>query len=316
MTASQFDRQGNLKHLLSMDGLDQHWITTILDKAESFIGPDGRVTGPKVLEGKTVANLFFEPSTRTRSTFELAAKKLGAWVINLDIDHSSTQKGESIKDTFLTMLAMQCDAIVVRHPQEGTAEYLSTLDDTRVVLNAGDGAHAHPTQALLDLLTIRRHKGNFKQLTVAIVGDIVHSRVARSQIQGLETMGVKSVRLVAPAALMPTSPLSKTAQCFTDVEKGIEGADVIITLRVQHERMTKNHIDPKEYFKTFGLTAQRLKHAKSDAIVMHPGPINRDVEIASDVADGAQSFILKQVTYGLAIRMAVLSLLLGQGTVR
>lgn len=312
MKASQFDRDGHLKHLLSMDGLTPAWITKILDKAESFIGPDGRVSGPKVLEGKTVANLFFEPSTRTRSTFELAAKKLGAWVINLDIDQSSAKKGESIKDTYLTMLAMQCDAIVVRHPQEGTADYLSTLDDTRVVLNAGDGAHAHPTQALLDLLTIRRHKQRFDNLTVAIVGDILHSRVARSQIQGLETMGVKALHLVAPSSLMPTTPLSAHAQCFTDVEQGIRDADVIITLRVQHERMQQGHINPADYFKTFGLTRERLRHAKPDAIVMHPGPINRDVEIADDVADGAQSFILKQVTYGLAIRMAVLSILLGE----
>lgn len=311
MKASQFDRNGKLKHLLTMDGLDSAWITRILDKAETFIGKDGRVSGPKILEGKTVANLFFEPSTRTRSTFELAAKKLGAWVINLDIDQSSAKKGESIKDTYLTMLAMQCDAIVVRHPQEGTAEYLSTLDASRVVLNAGDGAHAHPTQALLDLLTIRRHKKDFKALTVAIVGDVLHSRVARSQIQGLEAMGVKSVRLVAPTALMPKTPLSPNVVCFTDVEEGIKDADVIITLRLQHERMKAAQIDPSDYFRTFGLTLERLKHAHPDAIVMHPGPINRDVEIASDVADGAQSFILKQVTYGLAVRMAVLSLLLG-----
>ncbi len=310
MKSSQFDQQGNLKHLLSMDGLDKALINRILDKAESFIGPDGRVSGPKLLEGKTVANLFFEPSTRTRSTFELAAKKLGAWVINLDIEQSSTQKGESIKDTYLTMLAMQCDAIVVRHPKEGTAEYLASLDDTRVVLNAGDGAHAHPTQALLDLLTIRRHKGDVSQLTVAIVGDILHSRVARSQVAGLEAMGVKALHLVAPAELMPEQPLSKHARCFTDLQTGITGTDVIITLRVQHERMDRLNIDPAEYFKQFGITLDRLRHANKDAIVMHPGPINREVEIASEVADSAQSLILKQVTYGLAVRMAVLAMLL------
>ncbi len=310
MKSSQFDQQGNLKHLLSMDGLDKVLINRILDKAESFIGSDGRVSGPRLLEGKTVANLFFEPSTRTRSTFELAAKKLGAWVINLDIEQSSTQKGESIKDTYLTMLAMQCDAIVVRHPTEGTAEYLASLDDTRVVLNAGDGAHAHPTQALLDLLTIRRHKGDVSQLTVAIVGDILHSRVARSQVAGLEAMGVKALHLVAPAELMPEQPLSKHARCFTDLEAGITGADVIITLRVQHERMDRLNIDPAEYFKQFGITLDRLRHANKDAIVMHPGPINREVEIASEVADSAQSLILKQVTYGLAVRMAVLAMLI------
>ncbi len=310
MKSLQFDQHGQLKHLLSMDGLDKALITKILDKAETFIGKDGRVSGPKILEGKTVANLFFEPSTRTRSTFELAAKKLGAWVINLDIEQSSTQKGESIKDTFLTMLAMQCDAIVVRHPKEGTAEYLASLDDTRSVLNAGDGAHAHPTQALLDLLTIRRHKGDVSQLTVAIVGDILHSRVARSQIAGLEAMEVKTLRLVAPEVLMPKNALSNRAECFTDIQKGIEGADVIITLRVQHERMESTHIDPDHYFKTFGITLDRLKYATLGAIVMHPGPINREVEIASEVADSAQSLILKQVTYGLAVRMAVLALLL------
>jgi aspartate carbamoyltransferase catalytic subunit len=179
-----------------------------------------------------------------------------------------------------------------------------------VVLNAGDGAHAHPTQALLDLLTIRRHKGDVSQLTVAIVGDILHSRVARSQVAGLEAMGVKALHLVAPAELMPEQPLSKHARCFTDLQTGITGTDVIITLRVQHERMDRLNIDPAEYFKQFGITLDRLRHANKDAIVMHPGPINREVEIASEVADSAQSLILKQVTYGLAVRMAVLAMLL------
>lgn len=300
------------KHLLTMEQLTAAQIDTILNKAESFIQPDGRIFSEyPFLQGKTVANLFFEPSTRTRSTFELAAKKLGADVINLDIENSSTKKGESIKDTFLTMLAMQCDAIVIRHPEEGIAEYVAGLSDQISVLNAGDGAHAHPTQALLDLLTIRRHKGGFENVSVAIVGDILHSRVARSQIAGLKAVGVKDIRVVAPQELLPENAASFGVKLFHNLEQGLKGVDVIITLRLQYERMRSTLIkDEREYFDQFGIKASTLKIAKPDAIVMHPGPINREVEISSEVADGAQSLILKQVTYGLAVRMAVLTLLL------
>lgn len=301
-----------LKHLLTMEQLNAAQIDMILNKAESFIQPDGRIYSEyPFLQGKTVANLFFEPSTRTRSTFELAAKKLGADVINLDIENSSTKKGESIKDTFLTMLAMQCDAIVIRHPEEGIAEYVAGLSDQVSVLNAGDGAHAHPTQALLDLLTIRRHKGDFNNLSVAIVGDILHSRVARSQIAGLKAVGVKDIRVVAPQALLPANAESLGVKIFQNLNQGLAGVDVVITLRLQYERMTGALIkDEHDYFNQYGIKSDTLKLAKPDAIVMHPGPINREVEISSEVADGAQSLILKQVTYGLAIRMAVMTLLL------
>jgi aspartate carbamoyltransferase catalytic subunit len=299
------------KHLLTMEQLSAAEIDTILNKAETFIQPDGRISSEyPYLQGKTVANLFFEPSTRTRSTFELAAKKLGAEVINLDIESSSTQKGESIKDTFLTMLAMQCDAVVIRHPEEGIAEYVASLSDQVSVLNAGDGAHAHPTQALLDLLTIRRHKGDFKKLSVAIVGDILHSRVARSQIAGLKAVGVKDIRVIAPRELLPDNADTLGVKLFHDLNAGLSGVDVIITLRLQFERMKGALINDQDaYFKTFGIKTDTLKFAKPDAIVMHPGPINREVEISSEVADGAQSLILQQVTYGLAVRMAVLTLL-------
>jgi aspartate carbamoyltransferase catalytic subunit len=295
-----------------MEQLSADQIDAILNKAETFIQPDGRIFCEyPFLQGKTVANLFFEPSTRTRSTFELAAKKLGADVINLDIENSSTQKGESLKDTFLTMLAMQCDAIVIRHSEEGIAEYVAGLSDQVSVLNAGDGAHAHPTQALLDLLTIRRHKGDFKNLSVAIVGDILHSRVARSQIAGLKAVGVKDIRVIAPLELLPKNADSFGVKLFHNLNEGLTGVDVIITLRLQYERMSGTLIkDEREYFNQFGIKSDTLSIAKPNAIVMHPGPINREVEISSEVADGAQSLILQQVTYGLAVRMAVLTLLL------
>lgn len=303
----------SFKHLLTMEQLTADQIDQILNKAETFIQPDGRIESEyPFLQGKTVANLFFEPSTRTRTTFELAAKKLGAEVINLDIETSSAQKGESIKDTFLTMLAMQCDAVVIRHPEEGIAEYVASLADNISILNAGDGAHAHPTQALLDLLTIRRHKDKFENLSVAIVGDILHSRVARSQIAGLKAVGVKDIRVVAPAELLPNNAESFGVKLFHDLDQGLSGVDVIITLRLQYERMKSDLIkSEQDYFNQYGIKSDTLKLAKPDAIVMHPGPINREVEISSDVADGAQSLILKQVTYGLAVRMAVLTLLLG-----
>ncbi len=303
-----------MKHLLTIDRLGVDEITAILDMAESFIQPDGRIQAIQpVLAGKTVANLFFEPSTRTRTTFELAAKKLGATVVNLNIEMSSTKKRETIKDTFLTMLSMQCDAIVIRHPEAGTAEYLAQLTDGVSVINAGDGAHAHPTQALLDLLTIRRNKGEFSKLSVAIVGDILHSRVARSQLAALKAVGVKDIRIIAPPFLLPEDAEQMGATIYDDLNTGVKDVDVIITLRLQYERMEQGLIkDEQEYFQQFGIKQETLKFAKPDAIVMHPGPINREVEIASEVADGAQSLILQQVTNGLAVRMAVMQILIGQ----
>jgi aspartate carbamoyltransferase catalytic subunit len=300
-----------MKHLLTIDRLSKDEITAILDKAETFIQPDGRITAPEpVLAGKTVANLFFEPSTRTRTTFELAAKKLGALVVNLDIETSSAKKRESIKDTFLTMLAMQCDILVIRHPEAGTAEYLAELTDGVSVINAGDGAHAHPTQALLDLLTIRRNKGDFSKLSVAIVGDVLHSRVARSQLAALKRMGVPDIRIVAPSYLLPEDAEQMGATLYDDLNQGIKDVDVIITLRLQYERMQQGLIkSEQEYFQQYGIKEETLKLAKPDAIVMHPGPINREVEIASEVADGAQSLILQQVSNGLAVRMAVITTL-------
>lgn len=308
----QFDSRGELRHLITTEGMSKALITDILDRSERFIQPDGHIHSPELyLKGKTIANLFFEPSTRTRSTFELAAKKLGATVINLDIAQSSTVKGETIKDTFLTMLAMQCEGVVVRHKEAGTAAYLASLTDGVVVLNAGDGAHAHPTQALLDLLTIRRHKGDLNRLSVAIVGDVLHSRVARSQVHALKAVGVPDIRVVAPSHLLPPEIQSWGVDVHTDLKSGVKDVDVIITLRLQYERMVQGLIkDEREYFQQYGIKEDTLKYAKPDAIVMHPGPINREVEIASEVADGAQSLILKQVTYGLAVRMAVLQMLI------
>lgn len=308
----QFDSRGELRHLITTEGMSKALITDILDRSERFIQPDGHIHSPELyLEGKTIANLFFEPSTRTRSTFELASKKLGATVINLDIAQSSTTKGETIKDTFLTMLAMQCEGVVVRHKEAGTAAYLASLADGVVVLNAGDGAHAHPTQALLDLLTIRRHKGDLSRLSIAIVGDVLHSRVARSQVHALKAVGVPDIRVVAPAHLLPPDIKGWGVDVHTDLKTGVKDVDVIITLRIQYERMVQGLIkDEREYFQHYGIKEDTLKYAKPDAIVMHPGPINREVEIASEVADGAQSLILKQVTYGLAVRMAVLQMLI------
>lgn len=308
----QFNSAGALQHLITTEGMSKAMITDILDRSEHFIQPNGRIVSPALyLEGKTIANLFFEPSTRTRSTFELAAKKLGATVINLDIAQSSTVKGESIKDTFLTMLAMQCDGVVVRHKEAGTAAYLASLTDNVVVLNAGDGAHAHPTQALLDLLTIRRHKGDLSRLSVAIVGDVLHSRVARSQVHALKAVGVSNIRVIAPSHLLPPEIKAWHVDVYTDLKTGVKDVDVIITLRLQYERMVDALIeDEREYFNQYGIKEETLRYAKPDAIVMHPGPINREVEIASAVADGAQSLILKQVTYGLAVRMAILQMLI------
>ena len=310
----QLDEQGRLKHFLTIEGLSRALLIEVLDSAERFAPVGERaVKNVPLLRGKTVVNLFFEPSTRTKTTFELAAKRLSADIINLNIAASATSKGESLTDTLRTLEAMQCDMFVVRHQNSGAAAFIANQVASHIsVINAGDGRHQHPTQAMLDMFTIRRAKQRFDGLVVAIVGDITHSRVARSEIQALNTLGVAEVRVVGPKTLIPTHVEALGAQVFNRVEAGIAGADVVIMLRLQQERMNSPLLpSAQEYFQAYGLTERRLKLAANDAIVMHPGPINRGIEIDSAVADGSQSVILQQVTHGIAVRMAVMSLVIG-----
>jgi len=299
-----------LKHLLSIDQLNASILKTIFTTADQFVENNQLIHQP-LLENTVIANLFYEPSTRTRCSFELAAKYLNATVLNLDINTSAVSKGESVLDTLLNLQAMGVNMFVLRHQQEGLAAELSEkLGPNVAMINAGDGCHAHPSQALLDLYTIRKHKPDFTSLSVVIVGDVKHSRVARSQIAGLQMLGVKDIRLIAPKELLPNDFASESVRVYEDIAQGLENADVVITLRLQKERMFKANIpDNNMYFQTYGLTKERLKQAKPDAIVMHPGPINRGVEIASDVADGVQSVILQQVTFGVAVRMAIFAIL-------
>jgi len=291
-------------------------ITRILDTAASFVSvSDREVKKVPLMRGKSVFNLFFENSTRTRTTFEIASTRLSADIINLNISASSASKGESLLDTIDNLSAMHADMFVVRHAQSGApyliAKHLTETGQDHVhVVNAGDGRHAHPTQGLLDMYTIRHYKKDFHNLTVAIVGDILHSRVARSDIHGLTTLGVPEVRAIGPRTLLPSSLEQMGLRVFNDMNEGLKGVDVIIMLRLQNERMTGALLpSAQEYFKSYGLTPERLALAKPDAIVMHPGPMNRGVEIDSAVADGSQSVILPQVTFGIAVRMAVMSML-------
>ena len=313
----QLNQDGGLRHLLTLDGLPRAILTQILDTAESFMDVGEReVKKVPLLRGKSIFNLFFEPSTRTRTTFEIAAKRLSADVVNLNISTSSQTKGEAILDTVDNLAAMHADMFIVRHSQSGAAHFIARNVAPHIsVINAGDGRHAHPTQGLLDMFTIRRFKGDFHNLTVAIVGDVLHSRVARSQIHALTTLGVPEVRVIAPKTLLPTGVEQMGVKVYHDMAAGLAGCDVVIMLRLQSERM-KGAMLPsaQEYFKFFGLTPEKLAYAKPDAIVMHPGPMNRGVEIDSEVADGPQSVILPQVTYGIAVRMAVMALLAGGGT--
>ena len=304
-----------MQHFLTTESLTLDQLTAILDTAESFINADGSsVKKVPLLRGKTIVNLFFEASTRTRSTFELAAKRLSADILTMNIAASATVKGESLLDTLRNLEAMHVDMFVVRHQDSGAAEFLSQHISPGIsVINAGDGRHAHPTQAMLDMFTIRRHKGAFDKLKVTIVGDLLHSRVARSQIHALRTLGAKEIRVVAPRTLMPTQLEGLGVDVYDSVESALSGTDVIITLRLQKERMQGALLpSEREYFQLFGLTSERVALAAKDAIVMHPGPINRGVEISSSVADGEQSVILQQVSYGIAVRMAVMSMLAGQ----
>ena len=308
----QLNEKGELQHLLSIEGLPREILVQILDTAESFAGVTEReVKKVPILRGKSVFNLFFEPSTRTRTTFEIAAKRLSADVINLNIGVSSTTKGETLLDTVDNLVAMNADMFIVRHASSG-APYLIArhVKPHEHVINAGDGRHAHPTQGLLDLYTIRHYKKDFSKLTVAIVGDVLHSRVARSLIHGLTTLGAPEVRVIGPQTLLPAGVEALGVKVFHDMKAGLKDADVIVMLRLQNERMRGALLpSAQEFFKHYGLTADKLSLARKDAIVMHPGPMNRGVEIDSSVADGKNSVILPQVTFGIAVRMAVLSII-------
>ena len=318
MRNPQLNDRGELQHLLTTEGLPRSTLMAILDAAAPFTEVAEReVKKLPLLRGKSVFNLFFENSTRTRTTFEIAAKRLSADVINLNINTSSAAKGESLLDTVDNLAAMQADMFVVRHASSGAAhliaEHLANTGKDHIrVINAGDGRHAHPTQGLLDMYTIRHYKREFTGLTVAIVGDVLHSRVARSQIHALTTLGVPEVRVVAPKTLLPSCVERLGVRVCHDIREGLRGADVVMMLRLQNERMQGALLSsPQEYFKSYGLTPERLALAKPDAIVMHPGPMNRGVEIDSAVADGSHAVILPQVTFGIAVRMAVMSMLGG-----
>jgi len=309
----QLDAQGKLRHLLTLDGLSARQITTLLDRAESLRERTRDGAKPlDLLHGRTVINLFFEPSTRTRTSFDLAAKRLGANVINFDIASSSTTKGESLLDTVHTIEAMHCDAFVVRHKESGTPEFIArNLRSAARVLNAGDGNQGHPTQGLLDALTLRRHRTRFSELKVVICGDIRHSRVARSDVHVLRTLGVRELHLCAPPELAPEAGEFPDCRIVHDFDAAIDAADVIIMLRLQKERMQAAAIPSEaDYYRRYGLSPARLARARPECLVMHPGPINRGVEIAADVADGLQSLILEQVANGVYVRMAVLAELL------
>jgi aspartate carbamoyltransferase catalytic subunit len=307
----QLNEHGRLRHFLTIEGLSRELLVHILDTAESFAALPGRpVKKVPLLRGRIITNLFFESSTRTRTTFELAAKLLSADVINFNISTSATSKGETLLDTLRNIEAMHSDMFVVRHAQSGAAHFIASHASPRVsVINAGDGRHAHPTQAMLDMFTIRKHKGDFTPLRVAIVGDVLHSRVARSQILALNTLGVSEVRVVGPRTLLPIEARALGVHVFHDLAEGIRDVDVVIMLRLQNERMDGALLpNEHEYFRLYGLTDERLENAKPDAIVMHPGPINRGIEMDSAVADGPRSVILQQVSYGIAVRMAVMSM--------
>ncbi|TWH76239.1 aspartate carbamoyltransferase [Azomonas agilis] len=307
----QLNDNGQLRHFLSLDGLPCTLLTEILDTADSFLEVGSRaVKKVPLLRGKTVCNVFFENSTRTRTTFELAAQRLSADVITLNVSTSSASKGETLFDTLRNLEAMAADMFVVRHAESGAAHFMAEFVCPDVaIINGGDGRHAHPTQGMLDMLTIRRHKGDFKNLSVAIVGDILHSRVARSDMLALKTLGCPDIRVIGPKTLLPAGLEQYGVRVFHNLEEGLRDVDVIVTLRLQRERMQSGLLPSQgEFYRLYGLTSERLKVAKPDALVMHPGPINRGIEIESAVADGKQSVILNQVTYGIAVRMAVLSM--------
>lgn len=308
--AVQRDAEGRLRHLITLEGLNKSEVTALLDLAQFYLRPAGELPArDQTLAGHTVANLFFEPSTRTRVSFELAAQRLGADVVNLDMQSSSRAKGETVLDTIYTLQAMHADILVMRDAEPGLPAYVASFVAPHVcILNAGEAHLSHPTQGLLDALTIRQFKGDFSPLRVLIAGDIAHSRVARSAWRVLSTLGIAELRIAAPADLMPAPEEFAGAVRYSDVDRAIEGVDVVMALRIQRERIDRTRIpDEAGYHREFGITEQRLRNAQSDAIVMHPGPMNREVEIASAVADGPQSVIQQQVANGVAVRMAVLA---------
>lgn len=309
----QLNEKGKLRHFLTLEGLKQPQLIEILDTAKDFINEaTGAIKKVDDLHGKNIMNLFFEASTRTLTTFEIAEKRLSADVVNLNIATSSTKKGETLLDTLWNLEAMMADMFVVRHGESGAAHFIAQHVAPHVhVVNAGDGRHSHPTQAMLDMFTIRKHKGEVFDLKVAIIGDVLHSRVVRSQIQALSILEAREIRIVGPKTLLPPNPEALGVHVYDNIEEGIQDVDVIIMVRLQNERMASALLpSEKEFFNRYGLTNKRLALAKPDAIVMHPGPINRGVEIDSEVADGPQSVILEQVTYGIAVRMAIMSILM------
>lgn len=310
-TKLQFDTKGNLRHLLSLKGLDATLLTELLDDAEGYLTAPGVLPiRSQSLAGRTIGNLFFEPSTRTRASFELAGRRLGADVLNLDVNTSSRKKGESILDTIYTLEAMQVDVMVIRDASDGVPAYIARhVEDHVSVLNAGESDVSHPTQGLLDLLTIRQHNPDFKNLTVAIVGDIQHSRVAMSASEALQIMGVGELRMISPPALAPDADRFPGARIIDNLAEGLKDADVVMALRIQRERIGSLDGVPgiDEYFTNYGVSHESMKFAKPNAIVMHPGPMNRGIEIEGSLADGPRSVITKQVTNGVAVRMAVLN---------
>jgi aspartate carbamoyltransferase catalytic subunit len=314
----QRDTRGRLRHLLTLDGIERGILERLLARAARHVRPAGRRPARgTALRGRTVVNLFFEPSTRTRASFTLAARRLGAEVLDFDPEGSSAAKGETLEDTLLNLQAMGADAFVVRHAEPGIHARLARVARPGVaVINAGEANISHPTQGLLDALTIRRCKGkDFARLTVAIVGDILHSRVAASATTALMALGVGELRLVAPPELLPPDSRIRAHRVVNDLDAGVAGCDVVMMLRVQRERLASTGVHVPtgaEYRQRWGLSAERLRRAKPDCIVMHPGPVNRDVELASEVMDGPQSVILDQVANGVAVRMAVLEELLAR----
>jgi aspartate carbamoyltransferase catalytic subunit len=311
----QLDHNGRLRHLLTLDGLPREVLQRLLDRAQALATPDAAATARGALAGRTVCTLFFEPSTRTRSSFTLAAQRLGADVLGFDASTSSAGKGESDVDTLRNLEAMGIDGFVVRHRQYGAVAALADAARSATALvNAGDGRSAHPTQGLLDVLTLRQAKGaDFSRLKVLIVGDVLHSRVARSDLHALRTLGAGEIRIAGPANLLPDDATLAGCRVTQDLDAALDGVDAVMMLRLQRERMEQGLVASLEdYHRAYGLTPARLRRAAPDAVVLHPGPMNRGVEIADAVADGPQSLILRQVANGVAVRMAVLEALLGR----
>jgi len=303
--------QGKLSHFLNIKELPKSYIEDIISRSEEIHNN----SNIRKYSENVVASLFFEPSTRTKTTFELASKRLSSNFINIDISNSSTAKGESIIDMVKTIEAMNCQMFVVRHSVPGTAHYIAESVSKNIsVINAGDGSNEHPTQAMLDVFTIKKHKGGFQDLKISIVGDILHSRVAKSLIYALNTLGTKQINIVGPEKLIPEDYQELNVNYFSNMDEGINDADVIIMLRLQKERMHDALISLDTYYDDYGLNESRLKYAKGDVIVMHPGPINRGIEIESTVADGPNSVILNQVSYGISVRMAIMSMLFDNNT--